>query len=29
MARGKTADAITIEGVKDEHGDREINKGED
>ena len=29
MTRWKTANAIAIEGIKDEHNDRQINEGED
>ena len=29
MARGETADAVAIEGIKDEDNDWQINEGED
>jgi hypothetical protein len=29
MARGKASDALSVEGIKDEDGDGEIQEGED
>ena len=29
MARGEAADAVAIEGIGDEHDDRQIDEGED